>query len=65
MVNLREPEACVARLSRLAGWAATANRRLVGSPVTIASIGLRTSFSNLSMLMREGFEQYDLHTPEA
>jgi len=65
VVNVREPEAYVARLGRLARVAATANRRLVGSPVVIASVGLKSSFANLSMLLREGFEQYHLRRPEA
>ena len=65
VVNVREPRTYVARLGRLARLAATANRRLFGSPVTVASVGLKTSFSSLSMLLREGFEQYHLRGPGA
>ena len=65
VVNLREPKAYVARLGRLGRVAATANRHLVGSPVVIASVGLKTSSSSLLMLLREGFEQYHLPGPEA
>jgi len=65
VVEVREPYAYLARLGGLARLAATANRRLVGSPVTVASVGLKTSFPSLYMLLREGFEQYHLRRPEA
>lgn len=64
VVEVREPEAYAARLSRLARLAARANRGLVGSPVTVGSVGLKTSFENLSKLLHEGFEQYHLRGPE-
>ena len=64
VVTVRDPEVYLARLGRLARLAATANRRLVGSPVTVASSGLKTSFASLSTLLREGFEQYHLRRPE-
>ena len=64
VVNVRDPEVYLARLGRLARLAATANRSLVGSPVTVASGGLKTSFESLATLLREGFEQYHLRGPE-
>jgi hypothetical protein len=57
VVGVREPEACLARLGRLARLAATANRRRYGSPVILTSVGLRTSFVGLSMLLRDGYER--------
>jgi hypothetical protein len=64
VVNVRDPEAYLARLGRLGRLAATANRRLVGSPVTVASVGLKTSFASLHRLLSEGFERYHLRRPE-
>ena len=65
VVNVREPEAYVARLGRFPRVAARANVHLVGSPVTLASVGLKTSFSSLYTLLRDGFEQYRRRGPEA
>jgi hypothetical protein len=65
VVNVREPEAYVARLGRFSRVAARANVHLVGSPVTLASVGLKTSFSSLYTLLRDGFEQYRRPRPEA
>ena len=65
VVNVREPEAYVARLGRFSRVAARANVHLVGSPVTLASVGLKTSFSSLYTLLRDGFEQYRRRGPEA
>lgn len=64
VVSVRDPEAYLARLGRLGRLAATANLRLVGSPVTVASVGLKTSFASLFMLLSEGFEWYHLPGPE-
>lgn len=64
VVTLREPETYLARLGGLTRLTARANRHLVGSPVTIASVGLQTSFSKLLMLLRDGFEQYQVRRPE-
>ena len=64
VVKVREPTVYLARLGRLARLAGAVNRRLVGSPVTVGSVGLKTSFANLSMLLHEGFERYHLRMPE-
>ena len=64
VVKVREPTIYVARLGGLARLASAVNRRLVGSPVTVGSVGLKTSFANLSMLLHEGFERYHLRLPE-
>jgi hypothetical protein len=64
VVKVRDPEAYLARLGRLGRLAATANLRLVGSPITVASVGLKTSFASLHMLLSEGFEWYHLRGPE-
>jgi hypothetical protein len=64
VVDVREQEAYLARLGRFPRLAASANRRLVGSPVTVASLGLKTSFTSLSKLLNEGFERYHLGEPE-
>ena len=58
--DVRDPEAYLARLGRLARMAATANRRLFGSPIILTSVGLKTSFVGLSMLLREGLERSHL-----
>ncbi len=63
VVEVHEPEVYEARLSRFARLAARANRGLVGSPVSVSSVGLKTSFENLSKLLHEGFEQYHLRAP--
>ena len=63
VVNVRNPEVYLARLGWFARLAAAANRRLVGSPVTIASNGLKTNFENLNMLLHQAFEQYHARRP--
>jgi hypothetical protein len=60
VVDVRDPEAYLARLGGLARLAATANGRWFGSPVILTSVGLRTSFVGLSMLLREGYERSHL-----
>jgi len=64
VVKVREPTVYLARLGRLARLAGAVNRHLVGSPVTVGSVGLKTSFANLSMLLHGGFERYHLGMPE-
>ena len=60
VVDVRDPEAYSARLSRFARVVATANRHMLGSPVVISSVSLKISFESLSKLLNEGLEQYHL-----
>ena len=60
VVDIRDPEAYSARLSRFARVVATANRHMLGSPVVISSVSLKISFESLSKLLNEGLEQYHL-----
>jgi len=60
VVDVRDPDAYLARLGPVARLAAAANRRLTGSPVTVTSVGLKINFAKLSTLLRESFEQYHL-----
>ncbi|MGF9761120.1 STM3941 family protein [Microvirga sp. 0TCS3.31] len=60
VVDVRDPDTYLARLGPVARPAAAANRRLTGSPVTVTSVGLKISFPELSMLLRESFEQHHL-----
>jgi len=64
VVNVREPEAYLARLGLLTRLAATANLRWLGSPVILASVPLKTDFTSLSRLLSEGFERYHLRGAE-
>lgn len=64
VVEVRAKEVYLARLGLFARMAARANRRMVGSPDTVSSVGLKTSVSNLSTVMREGFEEYHRRRPE-
>ena len=65
VVRVRHPRAYLARLGWLWRPAAWANWRLVGSPVTVGSVGLRTGFDGLHELLLEGFEQYRLRPRRA
>ena len=64
VVTVREPTVYLARLGRLARLAGAVNVRWFGSPVTVGSVGLQTTFANLSKLLHEGFERYHLRGPE-
>ena len=64
VVKVREPTVYLARLGRLARLAGAVNVRWFGSPVTVGSVGLQTTFANLSKLLHEGFERYHLRGPE-
>lgn len=64
IVEVRDPAAYSSRLSRFGRVVATVNRRWLGSPVVISSVGLKTSFAGLSMLLHEGLERYQMREPE-
>ena len=63
VVDVRDPEAYSARLSRFARVVASANRHWLGSPVVISSVSLKISFESLFKLLHEGLEQYHLRCP--
>jgi len=52
-----------ALLGRFARVVAALNRRWLGSPVVISSVGLTIGFDGLSLLLSDGFEQYHLREP--
>ena len=59
VVEVNDPEVYLAQLGWLARLPARANRRMVGSPVTVSSTGLRIS-SDLLALLRETHLRYRL-----
>ena len=65
VVRVRDPAVYLARLSWLARPAAWANWRMVGSPVTLGSVGLRTGFDHLHGLLQDGFERHRLRPRRA
>jgi hypothetical protein len=58
VVLVRNPDEYLARLHGPGRWAARINGRMVGSPVTLASTGLRTSADDLEQLLRDGLQRY-------
>jgi hypothetical protein len=60
VVKVGDPGMYAARQSWLPRLAGSANSKLVGSPVTIASTGLRTSFDELFALLSDTHERYRL-----
>jgi hypothetical protein len=60
VVTVRNPEMYTARQSWLPRLAGFANSKLVGSPVTVASTGLRTNFDELFALLSETHEKSQL-----
>jgi hypothetical protein len=60
IVKVRNPELYAAGQSWFARLAGFANSKLVGSPVTIASTGLRTNFDDLFALLSNAHEQHHL-----
>ena len=61
IIRVRDPELYLARLRGLSRFAAIANNRLFGSPVTITSVSLKIGFADLSRLLAEGLRRY--HEP--
>jgi hypothetical protein len=61
VIGVRDPELYLTRLRGLPRFAAIANNRLFGSPVTISAVSLKISFANLSTLLAEGLRKY--HEP--
>ena len=64
VVEVSDPEIYLARLSLLPRWTARVNGRMVGSPITISSVGLKTRFSRLATLIHQGFDEYHTRQPE-
>jgi hypothetical protein len=58
VVEVGDPEIYLARLGPLPRWTARVNGRMVGSPITISSVGLKTRFSKLATLIQQGFAEY-------
>lgn len=66
VVRVRHPEKYLGRLRGPGRWAAGVNRSMVGSPVTLASTGLRTGATDLEQLLGEGLQRYrDRHARAA
>ena len=63
VVLVRNPDAYLARLHGPGRWAARINGRMVGTPVTLASTGLRTSAADLEQLLRDGLQRYRTDHP--
>ena len=63
VVGVREPEAYVARVPRWGRAAARANTVLVGSPVTLSSVGLRTTPEDLLTTLVEAHDDHVRRTP--
>ncbi|WP_156971302.1 STM3941 family protein [Knoellia sinensis] len=57
VVGLRNPEDYVARLSAVSRRYARVNLSMMGTPVTIASTGLKTDYDSLFALMNERLER--------
>ena len=58
VVHVRNPDDVVQRLGWLSKLAARANVRLLGTPVVLASTGLRIDTDGLLALLRDGFERH-------
>lgn len=58
VVHVRNPDDHIARLGWFSRRAARANVRLLGTPVVLASTGLRIDTDGLVALMRDGFERH-------
>jgi hypothetical protein len=63
VVTVRDPEAYLARLRGPARWAARANVGMVGSPVALASTGLRISSGDLLELLTSRLRAYQERHP--
>lgn len=63
VVTVRNPDSYLARMGRLRRSAARANLGLVGSPVTLASTGLRTDHARLLRTLQQAFLDYQLRHP--
>lgn len=59
IVDVRDPEAYVARLRGVSRLAGIVNHRMFGSPITVGSVGLQTDFTGLSELMHEGLRRHN------
>jgi hypothetical protein len=64
VVEVSDPEVYLARLGHIARMAARVNRHMVGSPITISSVSLKTSFSKLSTVMDQAFNEYHIRQME-
>lgn len=63
MVLVRDPDTYLSRLHGPARWAARVNRRMVGSPVTLASTGLMIGSAELLQLLTDRLRHYRLRYP--
>ena len=65
VVRVRNPDTYLRRLRGPARWAARVNGRMVGSPVTLASTGLRTDSAELHEVLADGLRRYRSRRPRA